>query len=138
MSLQGRLPKAPPLHLPSDQTVAPYYARVPMQQEVEPQAPKVLLSHYLWILRRHFWKIIAFVVTCVIATFVISARQQRIYESTATIVVDWNAPTEVVGGGNSSSGVMPFFDYDPEQFLATQIKLIQSDAVLRPVAEQFQ
>jgi capsular exopolysaccharide synthesis family protein len=106
-----------------------------MQQEIEPEAPRVPLSHYLWILRRHLWKIVAFVVTCVIATFVISARQQRIYESTATIVVDWSAPTDVVGEGPTSS-VTPFDPDEADEFLATQIRLIQSDAVLRPVIEQ--
>ncbi len=47
--------------------------------------------------------------------------------------VDRQAPSEVVGE-DSTSFVAP---NDADQFLATQIKLIQSDAVLRPVAEQY-
>jgi capsular exopolysaccharide synthesis family protein len=135
MSLQGSLPKAPPLQLPNSQAVSPYYAPS-VQQDVEPEAPSVPLSHYLWILRRHLWKIVAFIATCVVATFVISARQQPIYESTATIDVDWSAPTQVVDEG-SASVAAPFDPYDADQFLATQIKLIQSDAVLRPVVEEY-
>lgn len=137
MPLPRSLPIAPPPQLPNGQAVNTCYAQIPVQQDIEPEAPRVPLSHYFWILRRHLWKIAAFVVTCVIATFVISARQQRIYESTATMVVDWSAPTQVVGEGTNPSAIS-FDPYDPEQFLATQIRLIQSDAVLRPVVEQYQ
>src|ERR1035437_1457401 len=113
-------------------TVA-YYPQIPMQQEFEPETPAVPLSHYLWILRRHRWKIVAFVATCVLATGVVSARLQRIYESTATVDVDRQAPSEVVGQDSTRASA----PNDADQFLATQIRLIQSDSVLRPVAEQF-
>jgi len=110
-----------------------YYPPIPLQQEFEPQTPAVPLSHYLWILRRHRWKMAAFVATCVLVTAVVSARLQPIFESTATVDVDRQAPSEVVGE-DSTRATAP---NDADQFLATQIKLIQSDAVLRPVAEQF-
>jgi capsular exopolysaccharide synthesis family protein len=110
-----------------------YYPAFPPQQEFEPEAPAVPLSHYLWILRRHLWKIIAFVASCVLATAVVSARLQPIYESTATVDVDRQDPSEVVGQDSTRSSAPSAAD----QFLATQVKLIQSDAVLRPVAEQF-
>jgi capsular exopolysaccharide synthesis family protein len=61
-------------------------------------------------------------------------RLQPIYESTATVDVDRQAPSEVVGQDSTRSAGAPS---DADQFLATQVKLIQSDAVLRPVAEQF-
>ena len=110
-----------------------YYPPIPLQQEFEPQTPAVPLSHYLWILRRHRWKMAAFVATCVLVTAVVSARLQPIYESTATVDVDRQAPSEVVGEDSTRSTA----PNDADQFLATQVKLIQSDAVLRPVAEQF-
>lgn len=110
-----------------------YYPPIPPQQEFEPQTPAVPLSHYLWILRRQRWKMAAFVATCVLVTAVVSARLQPIYESTATVDVDRQAPSEVVGEGSTRTTA----PNDADQFLATQIKLIQSDAVLRPVAEQF-
>src|ERR1035438_1103769 len=103
------------------------------QQEFEPEAPSVPLSHYLWVLRRHLWKIVAFVASCVLATAVVSARLQPIYESTATVDVDRQAPQEVVGQDSTRAPDL----YDADQFLATQIRLIQSDSVVRPVAEQF-
>ena len=111
-----------------------YYQPISMQQEFEPEAPAVPLSHYLWILQRQRWKIAAFVATAVLVTAVVSARLQPIYESTATVDVDRQAPQEVVGQDSTRAVGAP---NDADQFLATQVKLIQSDAVLRPVAEQF-
>jgi capsular exopolysaccharide synthesis family protein len=107
---------------------------VPPQQDGEAEAPAVPLSHYLWILRRHAWKIVAFVVTCVLGTFIISSRLRPIYESTATIDIDRQAPSEVIGQDAHANSSAP---NDADQFLATQIKLIESDAVLRPAAEKF-
>lgn len=117
-------------HLP----VLAYHQPIPQQQEFKAEAPRVPLSHYLWILRRHRWKIVAFVSTCVLVTAVVSARLQPIYESTAIVDVDRQAPSEVVGQESARPENAP---NDADQFLATQVKLIQSDGVLRPVAEQF-
>lgn len=111
----------------------PRYAAIPPSLEFEPESPSVPLSHYFWILRRHVWKIIAFVAACTLVTFIVSSRLKPVYESAATIDVDMQAPSEVVGQGSNSSSQTA----DPDVFLATQLKLIQSDAVLRPVAEQY-
>jgi succinoglycan biosynthesis transport protein ExoP len=100
--------------------------------EPEPEEPTVPLSHYLWILRRHKWKIMAFIVVAVVSTVVISSRLTPIYESTATIDIDRQAPPGVVG-----QDAMRMAPNDADQFLATQVKLVQSDSVLRPVAERF-
>jgi len=109
------------------------YPPVPSTLEFEPEPSAVPLSHYLWILRRHLWKMVAFIALCMLATFVISVQQQQIYESTATIDVDLQAPSEAVGQNSTRSSDTD----DPETYFSTQIHLIQSDAVLRPVAEQF-
>jgi len=97
-----------------------------------PEQSAVPLAHYLWIFRRHRWKIISFVLGCVAATIIISSRLTPIYESTATIDIDRQMPNAVIG---QDSTRMPLNDAD--QFLATQIKLVQSDSVLRPVADQY-
>ena len=112
--------------------VPPQYPAFPFSERIEPNAPAVPLSHYVWILRRHFWKIAAFVAICVLATFILSSRMTPIYESTTTIDVNYQAPSAVVGANSNQTG-----SGDEGEFLATQIKLIQSDSVLRPVAEQF-
>ncbi|HVN94185.1 MAG TPA: polysaccharide biosynthesis tyrosine autokinase [Terracidiphilus sp.] len=133
MPKQLKLTEVLPPDLRSRGTPPAYYAPITLHEEVEAAGPTVPLSHYLWIFRRHIWKIVAAVATCVIATLIVSARLQRIYQSTATVNVDRQAPSEVVGE-DSTRFVAP---NDADQFLATQIKLIQSDAVLRPVAEQY-
>jgi capsular exopolysaccharide synthesis family protein len=100
--------------------------------EMEPEDAPVSLSHYLWVLKRHRWKILSFVVICVAATAIISARMTPIFESTATIDIDRRAPAGVLG-----QEAMQYPTADADQFLATQIRLIQSDSVLRPVVERF-
>ncbi len=110
-----------------------YYLANPQIPELENDSPSVPLSHYLWILRRHLWKILLFVITCVAATFVISKRLTPIYESSSIIDVDRQAPAGIVGQDSTRVGG----PNDADQFLATQIKLIQSDAVLRPIALKY-
>jgi polysaccharide biosynthesis transport protein len=133
MPEQARLPEVIPSTRSNTPPALAYYAPIAApQQEFEPEAPTVPLSHYFWILRRHLWKILAFIATCVLVTAIVSARLQPIYESAATVVVDFQAPSGVVGQNSTNSYVD-----DPDAFLSTQIRLIQSDAVLRPVAEQF-
>jgi uncharacterized protein involved in exopolysaccharide biosynthesis len=132
MPEQSRLAKVIPSEQSNDLPVGAYYPPI-SQQELEPESPAVPWLHYLWVLRRHLWKILAFIATCVLVTAVISARIKPIYEATATMEVDRQAPSEVVGQNSTSSTDTD----DADQFLATQIRLLQSDAVLRPVAEQF-
>jgi capsular exopolysaccharide synthesis family protein len=134
MSDQRRL-AALPLHpsaQKSDQSISAYYAPVTQGQEFEPENPGVPLSHYLWILRRNFKKMAAFVAICSFATIIVSSRLQPIYEATATVDVDAQFPSEAIGQEDTGQR-----DLDSDAFLETQIKLIQSDAVSRPVAEQY-
>jgi len=63
---------------------------------------------------------------------VVSLRLTPIYESTATIDIDRRMPTGVLGEESTQS-----VNNDADQFLATQVKLIQSDSVLRPVVDKF-
>lgn len=113
-------------------TASDYYAPAALPQEAEPDAPSVPLSHYLWILRRHWVKMAAFVAACVLLTALVSSRLQKQYESTATIAIDAQSQSQPVGQDAAQSG---WVDWD--EFLDTQIRLVQSDSVLRPVAEQF-
>ena len=100
--------------------------------EFEPQAGHVPLAHYLWILRRHAWKIAIGVAATTAAALIVSLRLTPIYESTATIDIDRRMPTGVLGQEASE-----IVNNDADQFLATQVKLIQSDSVLRPVVDKF-
>ncbi len=101
-------------------------------REPEPEQPAVPLSQYLWILKRHRWKILGAVATCVIGTAIVSARLTPIYEATATIDIDRSVPPGILGQEAIQSATN-----DADQFIATQIKLIQSDSVLRPVDRRY-
>jgi capsular exopolysaccharide synthesis family protein len=104
----------------------------PNYVEMEPEQASIPFSHYLWILRRQWWKVLTFVTIAAVATLVISKRLTPVYESTATVDVDRQMPSGIIGQeANKTAG------NDADQFLATQVKLIQSDSVLRPVADQF-
>lgn len=109
---------------------APY--STPFVLEAESEEASIPLSHYLWILKRHRWKILSFVLACVLATLVISSRLTPIYESVATVDVDRQTPTGVIGQESMRSTTN-----DADQFLATQVRLIQSDSVLRPVVDKY-
>lgn len=94
--------------------------------------PSMPLQHALWVCKRHRWRIAAFVAASVLATLLVSLRLQPVYEATATIDVDRQMPTGVIGQDATRTATQ-----DSDQFLATQIKLMQSDSVLRPVAQRF-
>jgi succinoglycan biosynthesis transport protein ExoP len=102
-------------------------------QEMEPAQPAVSPTHYLLVIWRQRWKILAFVATCLLVTYIVSTRLTPIYEATAKIDVDRRIPTNVVGADTTQ--VAPGEDADA--FLATQEEIIQSDAVLRPVNERY-
>jgi succinoglycan biosynthesis transport protein ExoP len=100
------------------------------EPEFEEAAPP--FAHHLWVLRRRGWKILAFVTACELAALIVSARMTPVYESTAVVDIDRQAPSGVIGEeSNRASGG------DSDQFIATQIKLIEADAVLRPVAQKY-
>ena len=90
------------------------------------------LAQYLWILKRYRWRILGFCAAAAILTVIVSARLTPIYEATATVDIDRATPSNVVG---QDSGRAAFSD--AEQFLATQMKLVESDSVLRPVDQRF-
>lgn len=133
----GLAPRAAPQHL----TPAAAYQQAPLGpatvilSEADAGEVTLPLSHYLWILRRHAWKIAAFVAVVLIATAVVSLRLTPVYESSATLYVDRQEAKGIVGQESQASVSSAL---DTESFLASQIRLIQSDSVVRPVAQRFQ
>jgi capsular exopolysaccharide synthesis family protein len=118
-------------HLESPPSIAPGPPLI-VDAEYEAAPQHVPLAHYLWILRRHGWKMLGFVALVVLCTVVISLRLTPIYESTSTIDIDRRMPTGVLGDDAAQA-----VNNDADQFLATQVKLIQSDSVLRPVVDKY-
>jgi capsular exopolysaccharide synthesis family protein len=103
------------------------------QADIDLQPAGLPLSHYLWILKRNKWKISGFVALCMLITWIVCSRITPVYESTARIDVDRRAPSGIIGADAAQINAPS----DADQFLTTQIELIQSDGVLRPVEEQF-
>jgi len=112
--------------------VPAYPAPVYNQADQEPEEGKLPLSQYLWILKRYRWRIAGFITLAVAGTVIVSSRLTPIYESTATVDVDRQSPSGVVGQDSARTVLN-----DSDQYLATQIKLVQSDSVLRPVDQRF-
>ncbi len=133
MSKSTQFPTAIATEPARNQAIQTSYAPLAPLLGLESEKSAAPLTHYVWILRRHLWKMIAFVAACMLVTFIVSARLKPIYESTATIDVDMQAPSAVVGQSATSANSVEA----PDVFLTTQMRIIQSDAVLRPVAEQF-
>ena len=106
------------------------YKGIPINGETE-DTP-LPLSHYIRLLRRRLWKICGFVLVTVLGVLVISLNLTPVYESTATIDIDRQTSAEIIGRDAINSQLT-----DADQFLATQINLIQSDSVLRPVAVKY-
>lgn len=117
--------------------VTPYPSTVSVPPPLAPgtgDEATLPISHYLWVLKRHRWKIVAFVVLCVVSTYLVVRRLTPLYEATATIDIDRQMPTGAVGQ-DANTNVAQAGDAD--QFLATQEDIIRSDSVLRPVVEQL-
>ncbi len=111
----------------------PPYVPSPSYSDFEAAQPTISASHYFLVIFRQKWRILGFVGTCLLVTYLISSRLTPIYEATARIDVDRRVPPEIIGQDANQS----VSSDDADQFMATQMELIQSDAVLRPVAKQF-
>jgi capsular exopolysaccharide synthesis family protein len=110
------------------------YYQAPPAPEAESGQGGIPFAHYRWMLNRHKWRLLLFVGIAVAATVLVSKRLTPFYESTVTLDVDRLAPQGVVG----QEAIASRSAYnDSELFLATQMKLIQSDAVIRPVVNKY-
>src|SRR6202522_172002 len=112
--------------------VSPRLALPAIEREAPLNGPS--LSQYLWVVKRHRWKLVGFVVFSVIATVIVSKRLTPLYESTAVIDIDRQTPAAVLGADSTSAAN----SVDVENYLTTQEQIVQSDAVLRPVVEKYQ
>ncbi len=93
---------------------------------------RVPITQYLHAIYRNRWRIVPFTILCVVAALLLSLRMTPLYEAVTVLDVDRNGEVEAVG--SESRGASPL---NMEQFISTQIHLIESDAVLRPVALQY-
>src|ERR1700691_4706228 len=111
--------------------VSPRLALPAIEKEAPLNGPS--LSQHLWVVKRHRWKLVAFVAFSVIATIIVSKRLTPLYESTAVIDIDRQTPAAVLGADSTATANSA----DVENYLTTQEQIVQSDAVLRPVVEKY-
>jgi polysaccharide biosynthesis transport protein len=103
--------------------------------EIMPSAPSMLswdqaprephLLDYLLILRKHQWLILTFLVTVVTLVSIATFKMKPVYEATARIEIDHDAPT-----------VLPFQAVSPDSafedlqnYIETESKVLQSDTL---------
>jgi succinoglycan biosynthesis transport protein ExoP len=110
------------------------YYQAPQAAESESTASGIPFAHYRWMLNRHKWRLLLFVGIAVSATIMVSKRLTPFYSSTVTLDVDRAAPQGVIGQDAAASRAA--FN-DSELFLQTQIQLITSDEVVRPVVQKL-
>jgi len=117
--------------------LTPYTGPITVGPMGDPDAEEraLPLSHYIWVLRRHRWKILLFIVVCLVSTYLVSKRLTPLYEAVTTIDVDRQAPSSNIGEASAAKSLVSPLEAD--QFLATQVNLIKSDSVLRPVVEKL-
>jgi succinoglycan biosynthesis transport protein ExoP len=111
--------------------ISPSMVLPALEKEASLNGPS--LSQYLWVVKRHRWKLLGFVVFSVIATVIVSKRLTPLYESTAVIDIDRQTPAAVLGAESTNAANSA----DVENYLTTQEQIVQSDAVLRPVVEKY-
>jgi len=63
----------------------------------DPEEVRIPIWQYVWICKRHRWRILGFCAAAVILTVIVSARLTPIFESTTTVDVDREIPPGVVG-----------------------------------------
>lgn len=112
----------------------PQYALPEPYPEFEVTSPSASPMHYLLVVSRQKWKILTVIASCMLVTYLVCSRLTPLYEATAKVDVDRRVPAGVIGQEASQGAVT---GDDADAFMATQAELIQSDAVLRPVAERF-
>lgn len=112
----------------------PQYAPPQLYPEFEITYPSASPMHYLLVVSRQKWKILIIIASCMLVTYLVCSRLTPVYEATAKVDVDRRVPAGVIGqeAAQGTTG-----NDDADAFMATQAELIQSDAVLRPVAEHF-
>ncbi len=114
--------------------LAPPAAHAPFVTGATDQDGQLPLSHYVWLFKTHWLKMAAFIVFAVLVTAMVTSRIVPRFQSTATLYLDRNAAKNLVGQDSQSGSANRG---DTDAYVTSQIALLKSDAVLRPVAQAF-
>ncbi len=118
-----RVEPARPLTIPS--TARSYATPVP---ETE-----LSLRHFVAIIGRHKLLLAAFVIVGIAVSTTICMLIPPVYEATAQVEVDRRSALEGLNQAESLTSAVS----DMDQIVTTQLQLVVSDPVLRPVVEKF-
>jgi polysaccharide biosynthesis transport protein len=91
------------------------------------------ISAFTTIIARQKWKIVGMTLMSGLSVAALFSRLAPLYEGTAEISIDRSGALGVVGP--EASAIAPGNDMD--QLLTTDVETLQSDAILRPVTQQF-
>lgn len=94
-------------------------------------APGISLLPLLNGLERHWIKILGAACIAALIAFIVCKRLTPLYESTATLEINSEHGSDLLGPDAARSVWS-----DADQFIATQLRVIQEDSVLRPVVER--
>ena len=83
-------------------------------------------------LRRHAARILCVALAVALAAFLVSKRMTPMYESTATLEVNPDRTSDLLGPDATHAAWN-----DSDQMIATQLRVMQEDSVLRPVVQQY-
>ncbi len=121
-------PSPPVIRLPS-QRAHELTALHDFQPRAVPE-PTFSVSYYFWLIRKAWWKIVIAVLLVTGASVLLAYKLKPEYEATARIAIDLKTPSTVIGQnpGNTSS-------VEADQYFNTELQVIQSDTVLRPVVK---
>ena len=122
----GRLPV--PSEYPEEANYEP--AGSPMGPLGEETA--VPLAHYLWVLKRHKWRILGFVFLAVAAVLVYSLQKTPLYESLALLEIDNQAQMFEIGGGG-----LRLDNRNWDMVVETQIQMMDSAEIARAVIREL-
>src|SRR5579863_7307663 len=118
----------PLVRTPDPRPVAPVQIFAPPVNEAGSS-----LLHLLGLINRHKWKMILLVAGLTTAAGIVSLNLQPLYESTAIVRIDRHSSGGLIG--LEAGQTVPVNDMD--QVMATQMEIVQSDPVLRPVADKY-
>lgn len=104
----------------------------PAPGDFELARPRFSPLRFLSVAWRQKWKILLFIFTSMLMTYLVSSRLSPLYEASAQLDLERQTPANAIGQGPTT--VSP---NDSDAFMATQMELLRSDAVLRPVADRY-
>lgn len=105
-----------------------------VSHETESETASASVSEFWAVVGRQKGKIFSFMVLSALAVGIFATRLQPLYEATAQLSIERPGSSAIIGqDGSGSNG--PINDMD--QLVTTHVENLQSDAVVRPVAQKF-